>query len=222
MKKVIIADAGSSFGKKITEKFLKEGWKVYAGYMDKVNLPETAGDLIPFEFEAKNHPSVLALRELIGEAVDMIIVNVDKQLGDPDTTISEDIDFDSMREAYEYNTLTPLYLINASMPLLEKGELKRICVVTTKDASNNACYDTANYYNHVSRAPLNMAVTQLFNGLRPEGYSFRYYCKDTQNGNDDWAFDYFTRGRSYEPWDLKHSDEERIVLRDWQAREVPW
>ena len=222
MKKVIIADAGDSFCSMMVDKFLKAGWKVFAGYIKREQLPEPKENLTVFGFEPQDHFYNMAAQKKVGEAVDMVIINIDGQFGDPNATITDDIDFNALRSAYEYNTLGPLYLLYSFIPLLEKGEGKRICVVTTKESSNNTTYDTANYYNHVSRAPLNMALTQLFNGLRPEGYTFRAYCKDIEGKNDNWAFDYFTRARSYEPEDLKHSDEERIVLRDWQGREVPW
>ena len=66
----------------------------------------------------------------------------------------------------------------ARTPLLEAGQGRRICCVTTVQSSNNAARDCADYPAHVSKAPLNMAMNQLFNGLRPKGYTFRMYCKD--------------------------------------------
>ena len=78
---------------------------------------------------------------------------------------------------------------------------------------------------HVSKAPLNMAMNQLFNGLRPEGYTFRMYCKDPDAAPDkagEYAAEYFTRNRSNEPESYKHSDENRLVLRDWMNIEIPW
>jgi hypothetical protein len=206
----------------LTEKFLHVGWNVSAGYLPGDEVPEPAERLAVFGFDPLDHFYSLAACKKVGVAVDMLLVNIDRDFGDAEATIEGETDYGALLTAYKYNCLGVLYAVNAFMPLLEKGELKRICVVTTKAASNNACFESADIYAHISRAPLNMAMTQLFNRLRPEGYSFRLYCKETVNGNDAWAVDYFTRARSYEPEDLKHSDEERLVIRDAYAREVPW
>ena len=37
-----------------------------------------------------------------------------------------------------------------------------------------------------------------------------------------YAAEYFLRNRSYEIESYKHSDENRLVLRDAYARELPW
>lgn len=110
-------------------------------------------------------------------------------------------------------------------PLLEAGQGRRICCVTTVQSSNNAARDCADYPAHVSKAPLNMAMNQLFNGLRPKGYTFRMYCKDPAAAPEragEYAVEYFTRNRSNEPESYKHSDENRLVLRGWMNIEIPW
>ncbi|MDL2232969.1 SDR family NAD(P)-dependent oxidoreductase [Ruminococcaceae bacterium OttesenSCG-928-L11] len=221
-KKVIIAGAGDTLGSQLTEQFLAMGWKVFAGYCAGDERREPTDALVPFGFDPMDHFYTMAAQKKVGEPVDMLIVNVDKAFDGEDATIEGDINYETLIAAYEYNCVGALRVVNTFMPLLEEGTGKRICIVTTKASSNFSCYDTAGFAAHVSRAPLNMACTQLFNGLRPKGYTFRLYCKDVENGNDGWAAEYFTRNRSYEPEDLKHSDEERIVLRDWMAREVPW
>lgn len=111
------------------------------------------------------------------------------------------------------------------LPPLEAGQGRRICCVTTVQSSNNAARDCADYPAHVSKAPLNMAMNQLFNGLRPKGYTFRMYCKDPAAAPEragEYAVEYFTRNRSNEPESYKHSDENRLVLRDWMNIEIPW
>ena len=111
------------------------------------------------------------------------------------------------------------------MPLLQKGEGKRICVVTTLDSSNNYTRGSDNFARHISKAPLNMALNQLFNKYRPDGFTFRVYCKDMDAGPEkagEFAAEYFTRNRSNEPESYQHSDENRLVMRDWMGIEIPW
>lgn len=221
-KNVVIAGAGDALGSRLTDAFLKEGWKVFAGYCREDERREPGESLVTFGIDPRDHFYIKSAEKKVGEPVDLLIVNIDKEFGDQKGTILDDMDYDSLQTAYDYNCLGPLRVINTFLPLLEKGEGKRICVVTGKESSNNLCEAVDDFAAHISKAPLNMAMTQLFGGLRPEGYTFRMYCKDRENGHDEWAFDYFTRDRSYEPEDLKHSDEERIVMRDWMAREIPW
>lgn len=221
-KKVIIAGAGDALGSRLTAAFLEEGWFVYAGYCSEDERREPGENLSVFGIDPRDHFYIKAAQKKVGEPVDLLIVNIDKEFGNKNATILDDMDYGSLMEAYDYNCLGPLRIINVFLPLLEKGEGKRICVVTSKESSNNQCDAADNFAAHISKAPLNMALTQLFGGLRPEGYTFRLYCKDQENGHDEWAMDYFLRDRSYEPEDLKHSDEERIVMRDWMAKEVPW
>ncbi|MDR3121767.1 MAG: hypothetical protein LBU58_10630 [Clostridiales bacterium] len=221
-KTVVIAGAGDALGQALTDAFLKRGWDVFAGYPPDGPRRPQAERLTCFGFDPCDHAYTLAAKKKVGVPVDMLIVNIDRTFGDPEASISDPLDFDSLLAAYDYNCIGALRAVNAFLPLLEEGRGKRICVVTTARSSNNGCTGTTGYAERLSRAPLNMAMTQLFNGLRPEGYTFRLYCRDVEGGNDAWAADYFIRDRSYEPEDLKHSDEERIVLRDWMAREIPW
>ena len=56
-------------------------------------------------------------------------------------------------------------------------------------------------------------------------YTFRMYCKDPAAAPEragEYAVEYFTRNRSNEPESYKHSDENRLVLRDWMNIEIPW
>jgi hypothetical protein len=81
----------------------------------------------------------------------------------------------------------------------------------------------------MSKTALNMAVSMLFNRLRPEGYTFRLYhpgwMRSYMGGSKNTEADlepeeaavpavtYFLRDRA---------DEDRLILRDWQGHEWPW
>ena len=38
----------------------------------------------------------------------------------------------------------------------------------------------------------------------------------------EFAAEYFIRNRSNEPESYRHSDENRLVMRDWMGIEIPW
>lgn len=229
MKKVVmIAGAGDAVGLRLVKDFLKKDYAVIAGLLtgqEGVSLPEgvLSVTLDPLSHQSAKDAAVAVAEKYPG--IDMIVVNYDNCPVRENWTILDEPDFEAMKLAYEYNCLGPLRAIDAFRPLLDKGEGKRICCVTSADSSNNAARDIANYPSHVSKAPLNMAINQLFNGMRPDGYTFRMYCKDVSAGPakaGEYAAEYFTRNRSNEPESYKHSDENRLVLRDWMNIEIPW
>ena len=229
MKKVVmIAGAGDAVGLRLVKDFLKKDYAVIAGLLtgqEGVSLPE---GVLSVTLDPLSHQSAKDAAAAVAEkypGIDMIVVNYDNCPVRENWTILDEPDFEAMKLAYEYNCLGPLRAIDAFRPLLDKGEGKRICCVTSADSSNNATCDIANYPSHVSKAPLNMAINQLFNGMRPDGYTFRMYCKDVSAGPakaGEYAAEYFTRNRSNEPESYKHSDENRLVLRDWINIEIPW
>lgn len=226
-KLVVIAGAGDPVGVRLVKDFLKAGYRVIAGCLtgQRADLPGevTQVDIDPLDQESAKK-AAQTVREQVG-AVDMLVVNYDCCPEPDPKTILEEPDFEQLRVAYDYNSLGPLRAVEAFLPLLEQGQGKRICVVTSANSSNNAARDICDYPGHVSKAPLNMAMNQLFNGLRPKGYTFRMYCKDMGASPEragEFAVEYFTRNRSNEPESYKHSDENRLVLRDHMGIEIPW
>ena len=154
--------------------------------------------------------------------VDLLIINLHRTFDTPEKTILDELDFELLKTAYDYNTLGVLRVINAFLPLLEKGEGKRIAVITNRECSNNLTCGYSGFGDHIGHAPLNMAMNQLFNAFRPEGYTFRMYVRNAEDGYDPFAAEYITRNRSNEPESYKHSDENRLVLRDYMNIELPW
>lgn len=226
-KTVMIAGAGDPVGVRLVRDFLKKGYTVAAALLQGQNA-ELPGEVFAVSLDPLCRQSAAEAARKTEEAlgcVDLLVLNMDCCAERDEKTIFDEPDYEALLAAYEYNSLGPLRAIDAFLPLLKKGEGKRICVVTSMDSSNNMTRDTANYPSHISKAPLNMAVNQLFKALRPEGFTFRMYCKDTAAGPDragEFAVEYFTRSRSNEPESYKHSDENRLVLRDWMSLEIPW
>ncbi|MBQ8953852.1 MAG: hypothetical protein IJ048_07020 [Clostridia bacterium] len=158
----------------------------------------------------------------VNEPVDLLVISLRGVFDDPRATILDRIDLDALKKAYDYNTLGVIRAINAFMPLLEEGQGRRVAVITNRESSNGATRGAAGFGDHVAHAPLNMAMNQLFNALRSEGYTFRMYVRGAEDGYDPFAAEYITRGRSNEAESDKHSDENRLVMRDAMNIEIPW
>ena len=226
-KTVMIAGAGDPVGTRLVRDFLKKDYTVAAALLDGQNA-ELPGEVLAISLNPLCRQSAMDAARKVEDAlgnVDLLVVNMDCCVERDEKTILDEPDYEEMLAAYEYNSLGPLRTIDAFLPLLKMGEGRRICVITSKDSSNNMTRDTANFPSHISKAPLNMAMNQLFNALRPEGFTFRMYCKHTSAEPDkagEFAVEYFTRNRSNEPESYRHSDENRLVLRDWMSLEIPW
>jgi NAD(P)-dependent dehydrogenase (short-subunit alcohol dehydrogenase family) len=120
-------------------------------------------------------------------------------------------------------------VIQAFLPFLDAGVLKRLCFVSSEAGSITRTERTAWYGYTMSKAALNMAVHILFNDLRPQGYSFRLYhpgwvrsyMHGLKNDQGDLepdqaavpALDYFLNATV---------NEDLLMMRDWQGEEWPW
>lgn len=112
--------------------------------------------------------------------------------------------------------------MEAALPLLRRGTLKRIGMITQKISSVSTCRDDCNYGQHMLLAGLNMMGKLYFNRLRPEGFTFRWYCAGGENAGMS-AGEYLLSGFCYDPKEpYIHSDENRFVMRDSRLTEIPW
>ncbi|MGN0478403.1 MAG: hypothetical protein ACI4GO_03130 [Hominenteromicrobium sp.] len=111
--------------------------------------------------------------------------------------------------------------IEAFLPLLRRG-MKRIAAITEIESSNSWSTGREDLAYHTALAGMNMMGKILFNRLRPEGFTFRWYCDGAAPGGM-CAGGYITSGLCYdekEPY--IHSDENRLTLRDAYLREISW
>jgi NAD(P)-dependent dehydrogenase (short-subunit alcohol dehydrogenase family) len=140
-----------------------------------------------------------------------------------------------MTREYQVNALGPLRIVESFLPLLKKGASRRLCFVSSEAGSITASYRTAWFGYCMSKAALNMAVRNLFNALRPQGFTFRLYhpgwVRSYMSGEKnltatlepeeaaDYALPYFLAGIETGGPVV---DEDRLVLRDYQGKEYPW
>lgn len=239
-KVALVTGADRGLGQALVARLLEKGYVVCAGQY----LPEwpELGEL------AKRHPqclhivpldvskveSVQAAAQQISSIlphVDVLINNAGVNSSTSECNIRQTQDYDEMRRLIEINTLGPIRMVEAFLPLLDRGGMKRLCFVSSEAGSINRSMRPAWYGYCMSKAALNMAVRNLFNCLRPDGYTFRVYhpgwvrsyIGGTKNMSAELepaiaaqpAIDYFIST-------LAGGEEDRLVMRDWQGREWPW
>jgi NAD(P)-dependent dehydrogenase (short-subunit alcohol dehydrogenase family) len=133
-----------------------------------------------------------------------------------------------MQRLYDVNALGPLRVVEAFLPLLERGQGKRLCFVSSEAGSIARARRTSWFGYCMSKAALNMAVKILFNDLRPRGYTFRLY-------HPGWIRSYMSGEKNMEAtlepeeaailaleYFLSQQDEQRLVLHDHEGGEWPW
>ncbi len=144
-------------------------------------------------------------------------------------SIREPQDYAEMQRLYDVNALGPLRVVEAFLPLLDRGAGRRLCFVSSEAGSIGACQRTSWHGYCMSKAALNMSVKILFNLLRREGYTFRLY-------HPGWMRSYISGRKNMqatlEPEEAavpalayflgEVGDEDQLVMRDWQGREWPW
>ncbi len=246
MKNVaLITGADRGLGLALTAGLISKGWKVFAGqYMPE--WPELAElsakypsiEMIPLDVgsdESMRHSAQMVSG--LTDHLDLLINNAGVTSPAMYRDIRESQDYTEMCRLYNINALGPLRTVEAFLPLLESSPVKRLCFISSEAGSINAC-DRQSWYGYcMSKAALNMEVKILFNRLRPQGYTFRLYhpgwlrsyMGGTKNTEADLeprdaaalALAYFLRERAADT-NNRRIDENRLVLRDWRGREMPW
>ncbi len=230
------ADRGLGFA--LTEGLLTRGWRVFANQHrpDWPQLGELSqrfpDSLHVVPLDVNSIESARAASQAVGtlaDHLDLLINNAG--VGSPTSarTIREAQDYDEMHRMYDINALGPLRVVEAFLPLMDAGGLKRLCFVSSEAGSISRAGRTSSYGYTMSKAGLNMATRILFNHLRPEGYTFRVY-------HPGWIRSYMSGVKStegkLEPEEAAvpalayfldaQIDEDTLVMRDWQGEEWPW
>jgi NAD(P)-dependent dehydrogenase (short-subunit alcohol dehydrogenase family) len=216
---------------------LERGWEVYAGqYMPEWPELSALGERFPgalhcVPLDVSSEASARTAAESVAAQtshLDLLINNAGVSSPTTRRGIREAQDYDEMHRVLDVNALGPVRVVEAFLPLMDRGALKRLCFVSSEAGSIDRCKRTSWYGYCMSKTALNMAVKITFNALRPEGYTFRVY-------HPGWVRSYMSGQKNpnadLEPEEaatpalayfLGETDEERLVLRDWQGKEWPW
>lgn len=205
MKKIVLCMAHGNSGLEEVKKYLEShDCKVYT-------LPE--GD--------DNVKALLTEIDQKEGRVDLLLFGVDERI-EEDGVVGTKRDYKLLLETVGEQVNRMHNTIEAALPLLRKGNLKRIGMITKKASSVSYCKDDHNYGQHMAWAGINMVGKIYFNLLRPEGFTFRWYCEEGNTGGMS-AGEYLLTGLCYDPKEpYCHSDENRFVMRDSYLREIPW
>ncbi len=160
MKKVLITGAGRGIGFALTKEFLAHDFQVIGTYRSEA----TAVELLQLAKENKNVLTVKAdvtnektfgpLKEQLGKlgTID-ILINNSGVIGEKGSSI-KNIDFDSLSEVLNVNTLGPMRICQLAIPFMKPGSTFANITSLMGSIADNA---GGGYYDYrMSKAALNM------------------------------------------------------------------
>jgi NAD(P)-dependent dehydrogenase (short-subunit alcohol dehydrogenase family) len=211
---VLITALTKDFDIKLAAAFVREEHKVFAIGNTKVD----GVTLLPQDLKE----AAVAL----SSGIDIYIDVSDERSENDNFNVRDGINDNVMRELYEANVIRPMAMLEAFMPLLEVGEGKRLCYLTSTEASINETRGTDGYGYKMAKAGLHNFLQITRNVLAPKGYTIRVYDPCLTQSDISLAaqaaLNYFTRRRGIERGDPQRDDEGNLVFRDAYGRQHTW
>lgn len=191
--------------------------KVFISALDSAFAKELAALFTKNGFEVTTDPE---------ESVEFFIDVTEAHIEGDDKAFGEGLSQDVIVKSYEENVCKPIARLEKAFHNMN-GK-KRICFISTKNASVNQSGATAGYGYNMSKASLHQILLITKNTYVDEGWTFRLFDPLTGEYPPEKAaaaaFMYFTRDRYYDEDDLNplRMDERHFMLRDALGREIPW
>jgi NAD(P)-dependent dehydrogenase (short-subunit alcohol dehydrogenase family) len=164
-------------GQSLADKFVAEGWQVFAGHRDlarqKLPARDVSAQLTWVGLDVQDGASIGAAARAVAErtqGLDVLINNAAVNPAEDNVPLGQ-LDFDAIRLDYDVNAVGPLRVAQGFLPLLERGERKLIINVSSEAGSlQHSCRDRQ-YGYCMSKAAMNMQTTMLDRGLKPKGFN---------------------------------------------------
>lgn len=213
MKRVFITGADRGIGLALCREFLEKGWQVFAGrfmedWAELDTLKEEYGEALSLiRLDVGDQASVVQAAAEVEKQTDCLDMLVNcagiAQNGSSEATL----------RCLNINTVGPLRMVEAFLPLMEGGE-KRLCFFSSEAGSITLAHRDSGVSYCVSKTCLNMAVRLMFERLQPQGYRFRLY-------HPGWVRSYMSGKKStvgnFEPEETAVSAYRQFTSdRDWE------
>ena len=174
---VLVTGAARGLGLEMCRQLLAEGRTVVAcprkdGEPDLEQLAHaTDGRLQIVPMDVGDETSIGRAAARVGELVDRIDILINNAGVYPKIgTVSSGIDSAEMIRAFRVNTLGPMHVVTAFLPLLRRGKDRKLAQITSKMGSIDDNTSGGSYAYRISKAALNMAVKNLAHEFGHEGF----------------------------------------------------
>jgi len=173
-KSVLITGANRGLGLEMTKQFIKDGYTVYG----TSRKPEEAADLkatgaTVLQLDVTSEESITALaKTLEGKPLDILINNAGyfgpNKIGEKMDTI-HNLTRKEIELCHAVNTMGPLFIVQALLPNLEAGKMKKIINVSSRSGMLSRKGGGAMGYR-LSKAGINMVTVTLSAQLQKDGF----------------------------------------------------
>jgi NAD(P)-dependent dehydrogenase (short-subunit alcohol dehydrogenase family) len=173
---VFISGAGRGLGLCLTELFLKNGYTVLAGQYRVTEglerlVARFGGPLHCIPLNVTDDDSVAAAATAANSLTDGLDVLINNAaICEDEGGRIEQADFERVARIINVNTLGPLRLSKALLPLLSKGSMMTIVNISSEAGSIADCWRKGMFGYSMSKAALNMQTRLLSNYLGNDGF----------------------------------------------------
>ena len=185
IKTALVTGADRGFGWYIAKGLAKEGYRVYASRVLKDytlldELQKEYPQVVPVWLDVSSTEDIEKVRDLIAAEtgrLDILVSNAAHMGGANPSEVggTQPIDFEMLEKDFRINSLAGPVLTDRLLPLLEKGEDKRLFFTSSEISSLHLMTRIGSMRYAQTKTALNLGVKMLFNELRPKGYTFRLY-----------------------------------------------
>ena len=241
MKSVIITGADRGLGLSLCKEFLARGYVVFGGkYLEEYTLLEDLREkesnmhVVPLDVD--NRESIAAARDYVSKItenkLEMLISNA-ALMGKVNCNLYEPpMDLDAVLRSFSVNALGPARMVEYLLPLMDCGEMKRLCFVSSEVSCINLMKTRPEspFPYPMSKASMNMAVRLMFNDLFEQGYTFRLYhpgwmkrvMPDGSRGEEAMFDPDFIAAHASKFFETPLRDEQRLIMYDYESQEWPF
>lgn len=171
---VFITGASRGIGLAFAEQYAEDGWRVFASCRDLSAASELSQiaahqpNVETLELDVTKAESLAALASRLRDTSIDVLINNAGVYGRKQLALAE-VDPIEWQEVFAVNTIAPLLVSRALLPMLERGSEKLIAMLSSKVGSLADNSSGGNYAYRTSKAALNQVVKNLSIELAPRG-----------------------------------------------------
>lgn len=164
METIVITGANRGIGLEMASQYAQRGEKVIAACRRSADELDALGVRVIEGVDVTSDESVKKLvAELAGERIDRLVNNA----GILESNSLDRLDFDSMERQFRVNSIGPLRMTAAFLPLLHPGS--RVFIITSRMGSIDDNTSGGSYGYRMSKAAVNIAGKSLSVDLKEAG-----------------------------------------------------
>jgi NAD(P)-dependent dehydrogenase (short-subunit alcohol dehydrogenase family) len=175
---VFISGANRGLGLSLVKRFLREGFRVFAGIRRQSDplrqLAQAHGEaLTVLTLDVTQLDSVRAAARYFSQrspTLDILINNAGVLLDTEVPLEKLDLSDDALHTSMDVNAFGALRVTQQFLPFLEKGRHKLVMNISSEAGSITDCWRKSDFAYSMSKAALNMQSKLLHNYLSPRGF----------------------------------------------------